>query len=222
VTCIAVVRGLDGHVWMGADSAGVRDSTRYAVAEKSGKIVNLGNGVWLGVAGVLSAATYLRGSFRVSVPFEPTMDALEWLVDHLCPAMRERYEAHGAWNTSTFDDGSLRGSEAHIIAVVGGRVFELSQTLVPTESAGDYHAVGCGEDVALGALGMVMESAPHYSPSYMLHAALNLSALHKDGISAPFVIVDCSASHPTGARPCDTHAGSARSTPPASKTAEAE
>lgn len=139
MTCIAAVS--DGQqVWMAADSIAVgTNGTHLDVV----KIVEFDQGVLLGVAGQSRSIPLLRRRLEVGNP--ASVDPDEWAQKVAEVATALLLEA-----------GVVDGNDAHefagtLLLAWAGHMWEI-QTGVANRITRRYHAIGSGDEVALGAL----------------------------------------------------------------------
>lgn len=198
MTCVAVVRGADGGLWMGADSCVVRGHIRTSLAGGDSKVFALpGNIGWIGTSGANSTGSPVRYGFSPPVRTESS-DVLEWVFANLAPAMKARYLEAGAYSEDADPqaDGWARGTRGECILVVEGQIFYIDQNVFPMHVAGDYFAIGCGDDLAIGALAALKYHRPEMPPKQMLECALSVAARHSDSVAPPFVIYPCTTTPP--------------------------
>lgn len=190
MTCIAAVRGPDGVVWMGADSSSMRQDTKISLA--ASKVTDLGGGVYMGVAGKHYTLQAVKHGFSFAHP-RPDSCVAGWMVTVFCPALRQRFEDMRAWNHSESDNEPL-GCESLLLVVAQSRIFEVSSLCQPVETGLNYHAIGNGEDVALGVLYTLERHPAALSPQDRLEVALQASSLHRENVAPPFTYLRCSPS----------------------------
>jgi hypothetical protein len=191
MTCIAVLRGDNGTVWMGSDSCAVRNSTKQTLGQP--KVFRLGD-VYVGRTGVAWAGEVVRRSFDPGEAPHEREEVRNWVFNHLVPGMTARLKEVGAWAEDRDEDGDVRGSEGGWILVVRGLVFEVATAGQVFEVAGPYHAIGNGEDPALGvlyALTQVDGLLGLLSPYDCLKVALRAAFKHREGVAPPFHIIEC-------------------------------
>lgn len=102
------------------------------------------NGVTYGVAGIISLANELRYS---DLP-APTGDTDAWVNNTLCPALREIAKDLDLNRT---DEG---GYELGILAIIGQRIYEITDDLTWIRNTTGTYAIGSGYAFALGAMDM--------------------------------------------------------------------
>lgn len=139
MTCIAAVT--DGHrVAMAADSLAVDNSGQTI---EVAKLLSFDGGVLLGVAGRSASVPLLRRRLEPGAPVDDEPD--EWAQDVAWKATEMLTEAH---ITDPDDANEFHGV---LLLACGGAVWEI-QTGVANRIRRSYHAIGSGDQVALGAL----------------------------------------------------------------------
>jgi ATP-dependent protease HslVU (ClpYQ) peptidase subunit len=177
VTCIVGLVA-DGAVWLGADSAAIGGSLMGIRAPGDAKIAQVGP-LLIATAGNHRAWQALRHHFEIPAHEEQHGDALGYLV-HVADALRDCYRAHGVGNIGG------GGEESPAVFLIGyqGRLFALYGDFSIGEFAEEYHALGAGEEVALGAL----YATPALRPENRLEMALEAAERFCLEVRWPFVI----------------------------------
>lgn len=173
MTCIV---GLvdKGKVWIGGDSAGIAGWSR--TIRKDQKVFH--NGEFLmGFTTSFRMGQLLRFKFKPPTPVEG-IDDYEYLCTAWIDAVRECLKSGGF---SHVDKNREEGG----MFLVGwrGRLFSVDSDFQVGEPQLGYDAVGCGEDIALGAL-FATDGPPRRRVLTALKAAENFSI----GVAGPFVI----------------------------------
>ena len=178
MTCLVGI-GDGERVWIGADSAGVEGT--YLEVRADQKVFK--NGDFL---------MAFCGSFRVrdiaqyafNPPSQPTrMSEREFLVTKFLEDFRDVLYEHGARHSKndveSMDGGCLVGYR--------GEVYAISEDFQIGTIADGYAALGCGAEVALGALHATQTSK--MSPSRRVKLALEASERWSGGVRGPFKIL---------------------------------
>lgn len=176
MTCIVGLR--DGeHVCIGGDSAGVAGLDLVVRADP--KVFR--NGEFLiGFTSSFRMGQILRYQLNPAPP--PEGIAVEqYMATHFVDAVRECLKAGGF--ASKVNETESGGS---FLVAYRGRLFEIDGDYQVGENLCGYAAVGCGSQVALGALYASQGMAPHSRVLIALHAAEQFSA----GVRAPFLVED--------------------------------
>ena len=183
MTCIVGIRH-DGKVTLGGDSAGVGGYCLTVRADEKVFKKHDAAGEWwaFGYTSSFRMGQLIR--FNLELPeVRPKPDALfEFMATRFIDALR-RCLKDGGWAEKKFEQ------EAGGTVLVGfrGKLFCVEGDFQVGEPVDDYLAVGCGADVALGAmyasseLGSI-QSDPDAQVLRALHAAERWSA----GVRAPF------------------------------------
>lgn len=177
MTCVvAMVR--DGHVFMGADSAGVGGySIRY---RKDAKVFTNG-GMLIGFTTSFRFGQILQYEF--TPPKHHADVAIErYMVAEVIPAMRSALKTHGY---TTVESNTESGGTC----MVGyqGRLFVIDSDFQVGESNDPFDAIGCGHDLAMGSMHSTLQIQPQKPPTEHLRLALEAAARYSAGVAAPFV-----------------------------------
>lgn len=176
MTCIAgVVK--DGHVWIGGDSAGVGGYSLTVRADK--KVFRNGDFIF-GFTSSFRMGQLLRYSF--SPPRRhPDDDVDQYMATTFVNAVRACLAKGGyARNDSGEESGGT------FLVGYAGRLFMIADDYQVGESVDGYSAVGCGADLALGAL---FATPPEMPPEHRIQIALEASERFSAGVRAPFHVI---------------------------------
>ena len=161
---------------MGADRSSCGDDCVMAERADS-KLVRVGPAL-IGCAGSIRAEQLIR--YLLEPPKEiPELPADEWIVRRLaCPLAalleRERVASRSA-------EGDLQFAGCFLVAF-RGRLWTIQSDFAAIRHAGDSHAIGSGEQPALGALHATRDLEPRERIERALTAAASVSAK----VRAPF------------------------------------
>lgn len=176
MTCIVGLRTAEG-VWVGGDSAGVAG---YDLTSRADSKVFLVGEFLFGITTSFRMGDLLRYSFeppkrgRVGVDRYMRTSFINGIRDVL-QAGGFRQKQHEVETGGTFLVG------------YAGRLFCIEGDFQVGESKDPFHAVGCGDQVALGAMyGMGM---PTTTPRLMIHRALKAAERYSAGVRGPFKIL---------------------------------
>jgi ATP-dependent protease HslVU (ClpYQ) peptidase subunit len=176
MTCIVALKD-GGRVFMGADSAGVGGWSRQNRMDP--KIYRVG-------AMLIGFTT----SFRMGQLLGYSLS----LPHHHADVAVEKYMATVFVNAvrQCLKDGGWAGKEKEqelggtFIAAYRGRIFEVQSDYQVAEREEPFSAVGCGEDLALGAL--YASDALFDNPEERVRLALKAAAAFSAGVHPPFRI----------------------------------
>lgn len=169
----------NGIVYMGADSAGVAGlSLNIRQDEKV-----FYNGPFL-MGGTTSFRMIQLLRYKFVPPIQKkNQDDMKYMVADFIDAVRKCFAQNGfgdMQDKSSNKGGSfLVGYKGKIYYV--GSDFQIGYSLQP------YNAVGCGAEIALGALHSTKDLIK--DPQKRVELALEAAAAHSAGVSAPFVIL---------------------------------
>lgn len=173
MTCIV---GLvhDGDVYIGGDSAGIAG---LSVSIRADEKV-FGNGPFImGFTSSFRMGQLLR--YKFSPPAQTVHQGdMEYMVTSFIDAVRQCFAGNGFGDK----DASVGGN---FLVGYKGKLYNIEadhQVGVPTLS---YDAVGCGTDLALGAL----YATEGLSPEQRINAALSAASTFSAGVAPPFTIL---------------------------------
>jgi len=146
VTCIVGIRTPEGCV-IGGDSAAVDDLALTVRADP--KVFNLGPTLAVGFTTSFRMGQILRfhhGIKSTMLP-RPDEDIYRWVVKTFIPAARSALKEHGYMKIS-----DNREDGGRFLLAVQDRLFAVYDDFQVGEPVAPFAAVGCGGDLALGAL----------------------------------------------------------------------
>lgn len=177
LTCIA---GLEhgGKVYIGGDSAGVSGWSLQVRADE--KVFT--NGAFIfGFTTSFRMGQLLR--YRLSAPEQlPSQDDYAYMVGPFIDAVRQCLKDGGY--AEVHDQAESGGT---FLVGYKGRLYYVGDDYQVGRLAHGYTAVGCGQDVARGALAILKDS--DLAPKERVTKALEASEYHNAGVRGPFVVV---------------------------------
>jgi hypothetical protein len=179
MTCIVglVDRGI---VWMGGDSAstGGTDQTIYV----NPKVFFVGPFL-IGISGSWRLASVLRFSFKPPKR-KKGQSRLEYLSSDFIDKLRRVAREKGILQT---DDGEDKGEEKGNPFLIGydGGLFGIDESFAAYEPLKNYHAIGCGDNPALGSL----YSSRFLGAKERILEALAASEQFCSAVRPPFVVL---------------------------------
>jgi hypothetical protein len=176
MTCIAGI-AQDNHVTIGGDSAGVGGYSLQLRADT--KVFRTGNYI-MGFTTSFRMGQLLRYGVLPPAPTaEEQWDLDRFMATTFVDAVR-RILSDGGWLTTS------SGVESGGTFLVGARgaLYEIHGDFQIARTIDGYGAVGCGEDLALGALHATSNSG--LTPRERVEVALRAAEHHSAGVSAPF------------------------------------
>jgi len=176
MTCIVGIVH-NNRVYIGGDSAAVGGLS--IVARNDRKVFVTGDFV-MGFTSSFRMGQLLAFGFN---PPKPRVgdDIMSYMVGDFIDAARARMKAGGFAKV-------VNGEDQGGTFLVGykGRLFVVHGDFQVGESIHGYDAVGCGDDIALGAL----SASKGMAPRLRINQALKAAETHSAGVRAPFHIVD--------------------------------
>jgi hypothetical protein len=162
----------DDRVYIGGDSAGIAD---YSVTIRADAKVFRNGPYLLGFTSSFRMGQLLRYALQ---PPAPGTDLDRFMVTTFVDAVRDCLKAGGF---ATKDSEAESGGT--FLVGVAGRLFRVEADYQVGESVDQYDAVGCGADIALGAL----HATADFPPKRRISLALEAAAKHSAGVRGPFV-----------------------------------
>lgn len=179
MTCVVAVRDTDGEIVMGCDSAGVGGWSRSNRMDP--KIYRVGGGKML----IGFTTSFRMGQllgYSLTLPRHHVDEPLEaWMATVFINAVRDCLKA-GGWAEK--EKEVERGG--NFLVAYRGRIFEIQSDYQVAENAEPYAAVGCGVDLALGALFATAEEGASLEPRARVELALHAAARFSAGVYPPF------------------------------------
>lgn len=174
MTCIAGVSH-DGKVWIGADSAGVSGwSLRVRADEKVFR-----NGPFImGFTTSFRMGQLLR--YSLNPPEQTEKDDHAYLCTAFVDAVRECLKSGGV---ATREKEAEAGGD--FLLGYRGSLYHVAEDYQVARAAGGIDAVGCGRDVAIGALAATPKATPRKRVLGALRAAEEFNA----GVRGPFKVL---------------------------------
>ncbi len=174
MTCIAGF--IEGEtVWMGADSAGIGG---YALTVRADQKIFRNGPMLFGFTSSFRMGQLLR--YALVIPDRhPNVAIDKFLATTFVDAVRECLKTHGfAKKTNEVEEGGT------FLVGYGGRLFCIQDDYQVEESVDPFNAVGCGHDVAKGALfaTLALKGADR------LHVVLAAAERYSAGVRAPFIV----------------------------------
>lgn len=176
MTCIVGIRDM-GRVHLGADSAGV-SGLDLAVRDDR-KVFTNGDFV-MGFTSSFRMGQLLQYAFKPPKR-HPSTDVMAFMVTDFVDALRACLKAGGF--ASRKDEAEIAGT---FLVGYAGRLFNIEGDYQVGESACGYHAVGCGDAIALGALHALYAKQPAMDPVERITTALHAAYAHSAGVRGPF------------------------------------
>jgi ATP-dependent protease HslVU (ClpYQ) peptidase subunit len=176
MTCIVGMKCPEtGDVYIGGDSAGVAG---FSVTIRADQKVFRNGPFLMGFTSSFRMGQLLR--YDLAPPDHPNgLDDMAFMVTKFIPAVRDVFRNGGFQETTN-------GAESGGSFLVGYRqsLFRIESDYQVGQSVDDLMAVGCGADVALGA----MFAGKGRPPKERIKDALKITAHLNAGVRAPFVV----------------------------------
>lgn len=171
----------DGAVHIGGDSAGVAGYNLTVRADS--KVFTSGQYVF-GFCGSFRMGQLLRWGLQAPVP--PDADLERFMSTTFVDAVRATLRG-GGW----LRKDNEREEGGHFLVGVAGRLFCVESDFQVGEAVDGYGALGCGDQIALGALYATRRS--RMAPQRRLALALEAAERFSAGVRGPFAYVQAAA-----------------------------
>lgn len=174
MTCI--VGFVEGDtVWIGGDSAGVGGLSLTVRADS--KVFRNGQ-MLFGFTSSFRMGQLLR--WALTIPdHDPRVDVAKYMTTTFVNEVRQCLKTHGfAKKTNEVEEGGT------FLVAYGGRLFCIQDDYQVAEAIDKFDAVGCGHDIAKGA----MFAATHLVGKERVEAALNAAERYSAGVRRPFYV----------------------------------
>lgn len=173
VTCIAGFIE-DGIVWMGADSAGVGG---YSLTIRADQKMFRNGRMLFGFTSSFRMGQLLRYSLVIP-DHDPRVPVEKYMATAFINAVRECLKANGAAKaTNGVEEGGT------FLVGYAGRLFCIFDDYQVAEAIDAFDAVGCGHDIAKGAL----YASSHLKGRDRLKAIFEAAERYSAGVRAPFI-----------------------------------
>jgi hypothetical protein len=179
MTCIVGLVTKKG-IYVGGDSAGVGG---YSLTVRADEKVFINQGFVFGFTTSFRMGQILR--FGFSPPKRHSdVDLHEYMVTSFIDGVRDRFKAAGYMGKE-----KDREEGGCFIVGHGGRLFTVYGDFQVGESKDGYHAVGCGDDIALGSLFATKKLSKFANPEGAVELALEAAEGYSAGVRRPFKIM---------------------------------
>lgn len=176
MTCIVALKHRE-TIFMGCDSAGVGWLSRQNRVDP--KIYRIGDSMLIGFTTSFRMGQLL--GYSLTIPHHhPDVSIEKWMVTAFIDAVRTTLK-NGGWAEKEREQE--RGG--CFLVAYRGRIFEIQSDYQVAERAEPFGAVGCGEDLALGALHATQKLR---DPRRRVEMALEAAAAFSAGVHPPFRI----------------------------------
>lgn len=179
MTCIVgLVHG--DRVYIGGDSAGVAG---YSLTVRSDPKVFVNKGFAMGFTSSFRMGQLLRFKFTPP-PVPEGKDPYAYMVDDFVEEVRKCLRAGGYLKKE--NDREEGGT-----FLVGwrGALYEIDSDMQVGISGEPFAAVGCGYDLAKGALAAILTTRKGSMPVVAIKHALEIAEAHSAGVRGPFTVV---------------------------------
>lgn len=166
----------DGEVYIGGDSAGV--SGYYTTQRKDHKVFKKGKFVF-GFTSSFRMGQIIQFCFNPP-EIDEKKDTFEYMVADFIPALKSSFSEHGFNRVESSVD-----SCGTFLCGVGGRLFCVEDDYQVSELLDEFTSVGCGREIAVGAMSLVSKTYPKAA----ILRSLEVVEKYNAGVCGPFNIV---------------------------------
>jgi ATP-dependent protease HslVU (ClpYQ) peptidase subunit len=177
LTCIVGIKD-KGNIYIGGDSAGV-DATLSVRIRTDEKVFVNGKFI-IGFTTSFRMGQLLRYKFRPPKQ-KPNQNDMKYMVTSFVDAIIDCFNANGFGSTAS--DYDHKGG--NFLVGYKGTLYNIAEDFQVGISSDLYDAVGCGRDIAIGAL----YATQGKKPEDRINIALNAAARFSGGVEPPFIIV---------------------------------
>lgn len=192
MTCIVGLEH-EGRVYIGGDSQG---SAGWSKTVRADSKVFLRDVPHIGPAAFGFTSSFRMGQI-IRYAFDPPApkgdtepaDIDAYLVAEFIPALRKAFEEHGYQRVK---DGEATAGT--FLLGIAGRLYQVESDYQVGRSALPYDAVGCGSDIALGAMYVAHQACEaaqgnEGAAEAIVSRALYAAEAHSAGVGGPFEVV---------------------------------
>lgn len=166
-----------GAVYVGGDSAGV---SGYSLTVRADSKVFTNGPYVMGFTSSFRMGQLLRWSLQAP---HPEGELEKFMATTFVDAVRETLKT-GGW----LKQDSNRDEGGDFLVGVAGRLFEVFSDFQVGEAVDGYAAVGCGNELALGALHAT--TGLDLTPRKRVRAALKAAERYSAGVRGPFTVLE--------------------------------
>lgn len=180
MTCIVGLEQ-DGIIYMGSDSA-ITDSPSMALRIMDDPKICVNDDMIIGCSSSLRILQLMHHA--LDVPDKPQKKSdLEFLVTDFVDAVRTLQKDKGSMKK----ENEFETHDAHILLGYNGRLYCMEDDFQIYKIPDKWHAVGCGADLALGA--MHATANLRLKPEDRVRMALEAAEAYSAGVRRPFHIL---------------------------------
>lgn len=182
MTCIVGLEH-EGSVYVGGDSAGVNVDTLSVCGRADEKVfLTESEDMAMGFCGSFRIGQLLRYALLVP-PQKVGQDDMAYMVTDFIDAVRTMQKEKGSMKK----ENELEEHESAFIVGYNGHLYVVEQDFQVGRPIENYASVGCGSDIALGA--MYATRNVRMSPEERIKLALQAAVEYSGGVRPPFHIV---------------------------------
>ena len=182
MTCIVGLEQ-DGVVYIGGDSAGVEPWSLSICGRADEKVfINETGEFIMGFCGSFRIGQLLR--YALEVPDQPSKkDDMAYMVTDFIDAVRNMQKEKG----SLKKENELEEHEASFLVGYNGKLYVIEEDFQVGRPIENYASVGCGAQIALGAMYATRNS--NMTPEERITLALQAATEYSAGVRPPFHIL---------------------------------
>ncbi len=183
MTCIVAIKH-NGKIHMGGDSLG---SAGYSKTVRLDEKVFISGDMIFGFCGSFRMGQILQ--YVMAHPERPEgISDMKYLVAYWIPAVIDTFNDNGFRGDKEPDDHEETKTGGTFILGYRGTVYQIDSDFQVGIPAEQYDAIGCGSDLALGAM-YTAKKAGVKEPTKILTLALEAAEKYSGGVQRPFVLL---------------------------------
>lgn len=178
MTCIIGLVSGD-HVYMGGDSAGVAG---WSLTVRTDPKVFVNGDFVMGFTTSFRMGQLLRFKFKPP-PVPEGKDPYEYMVTDFVEAVRTCLKTGGYLKKE-----NDREQGGDFLVGWRGVLYRIEDDMQVAISGEPFLSVGCGQDLALGAVAALLTTRMMHRPRQLIMKALQITEAHSAGVRGPFVV----------------------------------
>lgn len=181
MTCIVAVKNKN-KIYIGGDSAAVAG---YSVNVRKDTKVFKNDKFLIGYAGSFRLGQLMRFAFKPPKHDKNKTDYEYMCVDFI-KKVQKTFEKNGFSGQNKRTEQETCGQ---MLVAYNGELYEIYEDYQVGIVADPYNSIGCGSDIALGALHAIHNLNPTLSPEKKVTAALDAAVAYSGGVIPPYNIL---------------------------------
>lgn len=183
MTCIVALKH-NGKIYMGGDSLG--SDTSFSKTVRKDEKVFVNGEMLMGFMNSFRMGQILQ--YVMEAPERPEgISDMKYLVAHWIPELMETFNESGYRGDQSAEDHDETRIGGTFLLGYRGVLYQIESDFQVGIPADQYAAIGCGQDLALGAMHAAMKAGIK-EPNKIITMALEAAEKFSGGVQRPFVI----------------------------------